>query len=105
MVTHDQVIRGATNYYDREIAQKSKGAVRFAAYFLLPSVPGMVEGYVQAFCSSPAAGEIMDGDRINLEEARDRALQAMEKCGSVEMYGFRFNAQDIEHLYEYIIRA
>lgn len=106
MVTADQLVRGATNYYEQEIARKAGGLSQFAAYFLLPSIPGKVKAIYDQYRDNPMLSDLITQDGlINIEEARNRARSAMEHCGSIELASFRLDKNDVESLYSYIVNA
>lgn len=105
-VNADQIAKGATAYYEAELAAKTSGVSQFAAFFLLPSVPGMVKRKVAELAATPFAADLVNADGlVDLDAVRDRAQMAMAKCGSVELMGFRLNADDVSKLYDYIRRA
>ena len=102
----DQITRGVTAYYEAEICQKAVGPGQFLAYFALPSVPKLAETKVRQFIASPLAADLVAEDSsIDIDTARDRARDAMNKVGSVELMGFRFGAADVDSLYDYIRRS
>ena len=106
MVTIDQVQNGIAAYYEREIAQKANGLGQFAAYFFLPSISSMVSEKINMLRASPLGTGIINADGlIDLDTARERAMSAMQHCGSVDIMGFRLNQNDVENLYEYIRRS
>ena len=106
MATIDQIQRGAVAYYETEIAQKANGLGQFAAYFFLPSIPGIVQSKIAQLRESPLAAGLANADGlIDLDAVRDRALEAMQHCGSVEVGGFRLDKTDVEKLYESIRRS
>ena len=106
MVTLDQIQNGVTSYYEREIAQKANGLGQFAAYFFMPSVPALIREKVESFKGSPLVNGLISPDGlVDLEAVRDRAADAMQHCGSIDVMGFRLNRSDIDSLYDYIRRA
>lgn len=106
MVTIDQILNGITAYYEKEIAQKASGIGQFAAYFFLPSISNVVQEKISMLRNSPLGAGIINSDGlIDVEAARDRAITAMQHCGSVDVMGFRLNQNDVETLYDYIRRS
>lgn len=106
MVTVDQIINGVLSYYETEIAQKATGAGKFAAYFAMPSIPNIVRTRVESFRGSPLAEGLINADGlVDLEAVRDRAAQAMQRCGSLDVMGFRLDSSDVDLLYDKIRRA
>ena len=105
-VTMDQLQRGVVSYYEAEIAQRASGVGQFAAYFIMPSIPGMVAQKVEQFRNLPIASGLITADGlVDIDAVRDRAAEAMKHCGSIELYGFRLNADDVTKLYDHIRRA
>lgn len=105
-VTMDQVKRGTQAYYETEFCQKATGMDKFAAYFMLPSVPSIVQSKLEQFKSTPLAAGLFNSDGlVDIDAVRERALTAMEHCGNVEVMGFRLGAADIDKLYDNIRRA
>ena len=102
----DQIQRGAAMYFEEEICRKAVGPGQFLAYFALPSVPKIVEDKVRQFAASPLGADLVSEDgSIALDRVRDRAKDAMNNVGSLEIMGFRLNTDDVDSLYEYIRRA
>lgn len=105
-VTIEQFERGLLNYYESEIAQKATGLGQFAAYFLAPSIPNKVRKKIEDLRGSGMIDDIITPDgQIYIDIARDRALNAMQHCKTVELYGFKFNSSDITKLYDAVERA
>lgn len=106
MVTMDQFVNGVMDYYEAEIAQKASGAGKFAAYFAMPSIPRLIRERAEQLRSSPLLDGLMNADGlIDLEAVRDRAAQAMQHCGSLDIMGFRLGPSDVDMLYDRIRRA
>ena len=106
MVTLDQIQRGAVSYYESEIAQKANGFGQFAAYFFMPSIPAIIQDKINQFRDSPLADGLINADGlVDLDAVRDRAMGAMQHCGSLEIAGFRLNSDDVNKAYEAIRRA
>lgn len=106
MVTIEQIKRGLANYADKEIGQKATGASKFMVYFAIPSITSGVDGYVDKLRTSPLMAEMFDdGGNVDLHAVHDRAVEAMRKCGCVELAGIRFREADIDRLREYIEEA
>lgn len=106
MVTLDQLQDGVVAYYEHEIAQKASGLGQFGAYFFMPSLSNLVKSKVSGMKGSPLVEGLMTPDGlIDLEAARDRAADAMQHCGSIDIMGFRLDRSDVDSLYDYIRRA
>lgn len=103
IVTTDQLRRGLGNYIDAELGQKASGVAKFMVYFSLPSLTANLDSTVDKLRQSPlSAGMFDEGGNIDLDAVHSRAVEAMRKCGSVEMYGIRFRQEDIDRLRDYI---
>ena len=106
MITMDQFINGAMAYYETEIAQKASGAGKFAAYFAMPTIPKIIRDKTEQLKGSPFFDGLINPDGlIDLEALRDRASQAMQHCGSLDIMGFRLGPSDIDMLYDKIRRV
>lgn len=106
MVTMDQIINGTMAYYEAEIAQKATGVGKFAAYFALPSIPKIIRSKADTLRASPLTADLINADGlVDLEAVKERATQAMQHCGSVDVMGFRLGQADIDQLYNAIRRA
>lgn len=105
-VTADQIKKGAISYFETEICQKASGVDKFAAYFVLPSIPGIVQTKLDQFGGSPFANGLINPDgQVDLDAVRERALAAMQHCGSLDIMGFRLGPDDVESIYNSIRRA
>ena len=106
MVTLDQIKRGVASYYEAEFCQKATGLGKFAAYFVMPSLPGIIDRYMGKLDGLPVLDGIKNADGLfDMEAAKDRAMTAMQHCGNVELMGYRLNADDVEKLYRHIMEA
>lgn len=106
LVSMDQVQRGAANYFETEFCQKAAGIDKFAMYFALPSIPQLIAKKIEPLRGSPLAeGMINQDGLIEIDAVRDRAANAMQHCGTLEVMGFRLDANDVDKLYEAIRRA
>lgn len=106
MVTMDQFINGVMSYYETEIAQKATGIGKFTAYFAMPGIPKMVRERYDRLRGSPFMEGLVNSDGlIDIDAARDRAMQAMQHCGSIDVMGFRLNCEDVDILADRIRRA
>ena len=105
-VNMEQVKRGVQSYYEAEFCQKASGMDKFAAYFMLPSVPMIVQSKVEQFQRTPFAAGLIDADGlVEIDKVRERAISAMQHVGSLEVMGFRLGESDVDKLYEAIRRA
>lgn len=106
MVTMEQFINGTMAYYENEIAQKADGIGKFAAYFAMPGIPKLIRDKVDQLRSTPIMEGLINADGlIDIEAFRDRASQAMQHCGSIDIMGFRLGQTDVDMLYDRIRRA
>ena len=105
-VNVDQIKKGVQSYYENEFCQKASGVDKFAAYFMLPSVPMLVQNKLEQFRATPYSVGMIDADGlVDLDSVRDRAISAMQHCGSLEVMGFRLGESDVDKLYEAIRRS
>lgn len=106
MVTMDQIKRGAMAYYESEIAQKANGIGQFAAYFILPALPGIIDQKVAQLRQSPIGSMLFNADGlVDLDKVKEYAESAMQHCGNIEISGFRLDATDIQKAYDAIRRG
>lgn len=106
MVTIEQFTNGVLSYYESEIAQKAAGLGKFAAYFALPGIPKLIKEKADMLRGSPLADGLINADGlIDIDALRDRAAQAMQHCGSLDIMGFRLGPADVDLLYDRIRRA
>lgn len=106
MVTMDQFVNGVMDYYEAEIAQKASGAGKFAAYFAMPSIPKIIREKTEKLRGSPLVDGLINPDGlIDIDAVRERAAQAMQHCGSLDIMGFRLGPSDVDMLYDRIRRA
>lgn len=106
MVTMDQIKRGAMAYYETEIAQKANGIGQFAAYFLIPAIPGIIDQKVTQLRDSPIGAMLFNADGLaDLDKIKEYADNAMQHCGSVEISGFRLDTTDVQKAYDAIRRS
>ncbi len=93
-------------YYETEIARKATGLTQFAAYFIAQDIPKIVSRKIDEFSSTGLLDDLIDEDgKIDIEAAKDRALDAMSHCEQIELVGIRFNKTDIQKLYDAIMRS
>ena len=105
-VSMEQLQRGITSYYESEFCQKSSGVDKFAAYFMLPSIPGIVAKKIDQFRNTPFAEGLINPDGlVDVDAVRERANTAMQHCGSLELMGFRLDTADVDKIYDFIRRA
>ena len=105
-VSMDQLINGIAAYYESEFCQKASGVDKFAAYFMLPSIPGIVRSKVEQFRTTPFAEGLVNQDGlVDIDAVRDRANTAMQHVGSLDLMGFRLGNADVDKLYDAIRRA
>lgn len=102
----EQIKKGVSSYYEIDMCQKLSGFERFAAYFVLPSIPNLVQDKIEKYKDNPLLFGIFDDNGlVDLEVAKERASLAMQKCGSIDLAGFRLTQSDVERVYDSIRRA
>lgn len=106
MVNVDQIKNGIHDYATKELVPKASGLTKFGVYMALPSLDGMVDTYVDKFSNTPFADGIIDDDGyVDIDVLHERAKDAMTHCHHLDMLGFRFDADDIDRLYDAIMRG
>ena len=106
MITMDQFVNGVMSYYETEIAQKAQGLGKFTAYFAMPGIPKLIREKAEQLRGSPLMEGLINADGlIDLDAFRERASQAMQHCGSLDIMGFRLGPSDVDMLYDKIRRA
>lgn len=106
MVTVDQICRGFAEYYETEVCQKASGIGQFGAYFMLPSINGIIRRKYEELRGSDLLRDIISEDGLlDLDQAHARAAEAMQHCGSLEVAGFKLTSADVDALYSAIKSA
>jgi len=106
MVNQEQIIKGITNYYEKEICQKASGLMQFTSYFMLPAIPNKVKTVLEGMDKDPLISDLINADgMIDLDAVKERATVAMKHCGRIEVYGLYLNMDDVNMIYDYIMRS
>lgn len=101
-ITIDQAQRAILAYLENEVARKASGLTKFGAYFVMGTLQNKFPSILSNFLQNPliSAMELVDGDgHIKIDEVYHAARSAMEKAGSISMYGVIFNQSDVDKLY------
>lgn len=105
IVTLEQVQAGLIKYIDTEIAPKATGLMKFALYYVAPSLPKMIGEKIVSFRQDPLFKDMFDENgNIDIELVYKRAKGAMQKSGKlyIERLNYFADEQDIEALYNLI---
>jgi hypothetical protein len=104
----ENVETGLMKYIQEEIAGKAPTHIKFLIYtgtFLGTSKMQTIFDTLKENIIVKSLGVIDEDDDIDLENLYCAAKKAMEKVGTVEYMGIRFNCTDVDSLYNYIKRA
>ena len=104
----DKVEQGLIKYIQEEIANKAPTHMKFLIYtgtFLGTAKMECIFDKLKDHVIIQSLGVIDDNDEIDLETLYSAARKAMDKVGTVEYMGIRFNESDIDSLYSYIKRS
>ena len=100
IVTIQQLQKGVMDFVEKEIAQPATGIRKFATYFFMPSICQTVSEYTNKLKS--VMPTMFEGDGINLDSLYNSSKSAIQKTGSLEVFGIIFNESDIDKLNYYI---
>ena len=109
MINMNQVKTALSLYIENEIAAKATGVTKFLTYFVLGSMQSKFDEYIKTITENPlfALADFYhkETNQIDLDKLYNYAKHAMEKTGSVTMYGIIFKPEDVEVLYDYMRRV
>lgn len=103
-----KVEQGLLAYINNELIAKATGTTKFLLYAgVALATPKMEEMFNQYKDNSIIqALEIVRGDgTINVDALYNAMKHAMNKMGTVEYMGIKFNSDDVDKLYNYIHTA
>lgn len=104
-MTYDRVETGVIKYIQEEIASKAPGHIKFLIYagtFLGTTQFEAMFKDLKENVFIKSLGVIDENDDIDVESLYCAAKKAMEKVGTVEYMGIKFNVNDVESLYTHI---
>lgn len=103
-VNLQQFERGITNFIDIEIGRKATGGNKFLTYFIMPLLPKKIEKEFNNLKDNVIFSDFLDENgNIKIDDLYNNSKQAIQKSGTIELYGVIFNESDIDKLYNYII--
>jgi hypothetical protein len=105
MVSLPQISKGLITFIEQELIIKATGKQKFIMYFLIPQIPHKVEQLFDQYKENIILNTFIKDDGIDLEELYYATKSAIQKSGSLELFGIIFNENDIDKLYGYISRA
>lgn len=107
-MTLEKVEHGMIKYIQEEIANKAPTHMKFLIYtgtFLGTAKMECIFNKLKDHVIIQSLGVIDDNDEIDLDNLYNAARKAMDKVGTVEYMGIRFNESDVDSLYNYIKRS
>ena len=109
MINLNQVKTAINLYIENEIAGKATGMTKFLTYFVLGSMQNTFDKYIESIISNPlfASSDMYDSatKQVDLDKLYAYAKTAMEKTGSISLYGMIFKPEDIDVLFNYMRRV
>lgn len=106
--TKEQIKSAVVSFIESEVAGKAQSVVaKFATYFVIGALNNKFDNFINALQENPLVtmSELVNAEgKFSVEEVYKYAKFAMEKVGSVNLYGVIFKAEDIDTLYAYIQR-
>lgn len=104
----NQVENGIITYLQNEIAAKAPGPMKFiiytGSYLGANSIHTILEQYLEHPMAKTLKIVSDDGD-IDVDNLYTAMKQAINKIGSFEYLGIKFNEIDVDNLYSYIRRG
>lgn len=101
-ITIEQAQRAVMSFVENEIAKKATGVTRFGAYFVMGALQNKFPKVVSNILNTPIVAMMDFTDEhghLKIDEIYQFARDAINKAGSIEMYGIIFNQSDIDKLY------
>jgi hypothetical protein len=109
MININQVKTALSLYIENEIANKASGLTKFLTYFVIGSMQSRFDDYIKTITENPlfALSDIYNKqtNEIDIEKLYTYAKNAMQKTGSLTMYGIIFKPEDIDILFDYMRRV
>lgn len=107
-MTYERVETGVIKYIQDEIANKAPGHIKFLIYagtFLGTTKFETMFNELKDNVIIKSLGVIDEHDDIDIDSLYCAAKKSMEKVGTVEYMGIKFNEGDVDSLYNYIKRS
>jgi hypothetical protein len=109
MINLNQFKTALNLYLENEIASKASGVTKFLTYFVIGSMQSRFDDYIKTITENPlfALSDIYNKqtNEIDIEKLYTYAKNAMQKTGSLTMYGIIFKPEDIDILFDYMRRV
>lgn len=110
MLININQLKSALNLYlENEIATKASGLTKFLTYFVIGSMQSKFDEYIKTITENPlfALSDIYNKEtnQIDIDKLYTYAKNAMQKTGSVTLYGIIFKPEDIDILFDYMRRV
>jgi hypothetical protein len=109
MINLNQFKTALNLYLENEIASKASGVTKFLTYFVIGSMQSRFDDYLKTITENPlfALSDIYNKqtNEIDIEKLYTYAKNAMQKTGSLTMYGIIFKPEDIDILFDYMRRV
>jgi hypothetical protein len=102
-VNVNQIQIGIANFIENEIASKATGFQKFATYFILQRINGIIANYINAFKSNEFMKDLFNsnGD-VDIDALYNMCKKAIQKSGQFEIAGVILGETDIDKIYSYI---
>lgn len=107
-ITIEQAQRAILVYLENEVAKKAANLTKFGTYFFMGMIQNKFKSIISNFLQNPliSAMEFVDSNgNIKIDEVYQAARLAMEKAGSISIYGVIFNQSDVDKLYHMMQQA
>lgn len=109
MINLNQFKTALNLYLENEIASKASGVTKFLTYFVIGSMQSKFDDYIKTITENPlfALADFYNKEtnQIDLDKLYTYAKNAMQKTGSLTMYGIIFKPEDIDILFDYMRRV
>ena len=105
-VTTNQIQIGIANFVENEIAAKAVGFQKFATYFVLQKLNGIVAGYIKSLRESEFMKDLFDAEgNVDIDALYNMSKHAIRKSGQFSLANIIFCETDIDKIYSAIIHA
>ena len=105
-VNVNQIQIGIANFIENEIASKATGFQKFATYFVLQKINGMVENYIKSLRDNEFMKDLFNsnGD-VDIDALYNMSKKAILKSGQFTIAGVILGETDIDKIYSCIVHA
>lgn len=102
-VSANQIQIGITNFIEQEVAAKAVGFQKFATYFILPKINGIVANYINNLKGNEFLKDLFsESGNVDIDALYNMCKKAIQKSGSFEIFGVILGETDIDKIYSYI---